>query len=143
MFRGAGLDVRLVDLTATHESVEGQTLFDEIQNLSPATESQRTIKAQASQLVMEVGQMRWLMEAQRQHRTSWPLLVVVVFWLTINFVSFGMFAPKNATVMTTLLVCALSVAGAVFLILEMGQPYHGMIRISPEPMRALVQGLGS
>ena len=128
--------------SAALDSVEGQRLFDEIQNLSPSTEMQRTIKAEAVQLIMDLGQMRWLMEAQRSHRTNWPLLVVVVFWLTVNFISFGMFAPRNATVMTTLFVCAVSVAGAVFLILEMGQPYQGIIRISPAPMQELLQQLG-
>jgi hypothetical protein len=125
------------------EAPEGEALYDEIQELTPSNESQRGIKAQASQLVMELGQTRWLMEAQKSHTTNWPLLVVVVFWLTINFVSFGIFAPRNATVVTTLFVCALSVAGAVFLILEMGQPYRGIIRISPAPMQALLQKLGS
>jgi hypothetical protein len=126
----------------TKESREGEALYDAIQDLSPSTESQRGIKSQASQLVLELGQTRWLMEAQKSHTTNWPLLVVVVFWLTINFVSFGMFAPSNATVMTTLFVCAVSVAGAVFLILEMGQPFQGIIRISPAPMRELLQRLG-
>jgi hypothetical protein len=126
----------------TKEAREGETLYDAIQDLSPSNESQRSIKAQASQLVMELGQTRWLMEAQKSHTTNWPLLVVVVFWLTINFVSFGMFAPSNATVTTTLFVCAVSVAGAVFLILEMGQPYQGIIRISSSPMRELLQRLG-
>jgi hypothetical protein len=124
------------------EAPEGEALYDEIQELTPSNESQRGIKAQASQLVMELGQTRWLMEAQKSHTTNWPLLVVVVFWLTINFVSFGMFAPSNATVITTLFVCAVSVAGAVFLILEMGEPYRGVIRISDAPMRALLQKLG-
>ena len=125
----------------TKESREGEALYDAIQDLSPSNDSQRGIKSQASQLVLELGQTRWLMEAQKSHKTNWALLVVVVFWLTINFVSFGMFAPSNATVMTTLFVCAVSVAGAVFLILEMGEPFQGIIRISPAPIRELLQQL--
>src|SRR5215469_4377426 len=50
---------------------------------------------------------------------SWPLLAVLVFWLAIVFASFGLFAPPNATVIATLFLCALSVSGAIFLILEM------------------------
>jgi hypothetical protein len=124
------------------ESAQGELLYDGVQDLSPVTEPQRSVKAQASQIILELGQTRWLMQAQKGHQTNWPLLVVVVFWLTVNFVSFGMFAPRNATVMTTLFVCAVSVAGAVFLILEMGQPYQGVIRISDAPMRELVERLG-
>ena len=126
---------------AATETARGEHLYDEIQDLTPTTEPQRGIKAQATQLVMELGQTRWLMEAQKGHSTNWPLLIVVVFWLTINFISFGMFAPRNATVMTTLFVCAVSVAGAVFLILEMGQPFQGIIRISPGPLQEMLQKL--
>jgi hypothetical protein len=132
-----------VPRSEAQEGREGEALYDAIQDLAPSTEAQRAIKAQASQLVMELGQTRWLMEAQKMHTTNWPLLVVVVFWLMINFVSFGLFAPQNATVITTLFVCAVSVAGAVFLILEMGQPYQGIIRISSEPMRDLLVRLGT
>jgi hypothetical protein len=110
--------------------------------LNPTSESQRGIKSQAIQLIMELGQTRWLMEAQKGNAISVPLLAVVVFWLTINFVSFGLFAPRNATVLTTLFVCALSVSGAVFLILEMGQPFQGVIRIPDSAMRDVLGGLG-
>ena len=64
-----------------------------------------------------------------------PFLVVLVFWLTMIFVSFGVFAPRNATVMDALGVCALSVAGAIFLILEMDSPFEGLMKVSPEPLR--------
>jgi len=50
-----------------------------------------------------------------------PFLVVLVFWLGIIFVSFGLFAPRNGTVIAAFLVCALSVSGAIFLILELGK----------------------
>ena len=62
--------------------------------------------------------MRWLLFAQRGSSIPTPFLVVLVFWLMIIFASFSLFAPPNATVIVTLLVCALSVAGAIFLILE-------------------------
>ena len=53
----------------------------------------------------------------------------------IRRVCFGLFAPRNATVIAVLLVCAFSVAGAMFLILEMDSPFGGLVRISPEPIR--------
>jgi hypothetical protein len=120
----------------------GATLYDEIQDLNPTSESQRGIKSQAIQVIMELGQTRWLMKVQRGSAISGPLLAVVVFWLTINFVSFGLFAPRNATVLTTLFVCAVSVAGAIFLILEMDQPFQGVIRIPDTAMRDVLERLG-
>jgi hypothetical protein len=54
---------------------------------------------------------------------SRPLLGILVFWLTVNFISFGLFAPRNTTVIGTLFLCALAVAGAIFLIHELYQPF--------------------
>ena len=71
-----------------------------------------------------------------------PFLVVLVFWLAALFVSFGLFAPPNATVIATLMVCALSVSGAIFLILELADPFKGLIQISSTPLRNTFTLLG-
>ena len=73
---------------------------------------------------------------------STPLLVVLVLWLTVIFISFGLFAPFNATAVSSLFVAALSVSGAIFLILEMYTPYEGLIQISNAPLRAALAHLG-
>jgi membrane-bound ClpP family serine protease len=61
--------------------------------------------------------------------------VVVVIWLVIIFFSFSLLAPPNATATLALMVSALAVAGAIFLILEMDRPFTGVVRISSEPMQ--------
>ena len=66
----------------------------------------------------------------------------MVFWLAIIFASFGLFAPRNASVTAALFVAALSVAGSIYLILEMDQPYRGLIKISSAPLRIALQELG-
>jgi nitric oxide reductase large subunit len=71
-----------------------------------------------------------------------PFLVVIVFWLTIIFVSFGLFAPRNAVVVAVLFVCALSVAAAIFLLVEMDQPFQGLMKISSAPLRFTLSHLG-
>jgi hypothetical protein len=121
---------------------EDSSLYDRIQGLSPKNDTQRALQAQASGMFIDLGQMRWLMFAQKGSSISMPLLAVVVFWLTINFVSLGLFAPTNATVKATLFVCALSVAFAVLLILEMDRPFQGFIQISEAPMREALARLG-
>ena len=117
----------------------GSGLFQE---LSPRDEAQRLIKTQALNLVLALSQTRWLMFEQRGRSISVPLLMMLVFWLTINFVSFGLFAPRNGTVITTLLLCAVAVSGAIFLILEMYEPYTGLIHISSAPVRSALEQLG-
>ena len=117
-------------------------LFDKIQGLSPKDDAQGTLKAQALNIAMGLGQTRWLMYEQGATTVSMPLLIVLVFWLTALFVSFGLFAPRNGTVVGSLFIAALSVSGAIFLILEMYTPYAGLIQISSAPLRAALAHLG-
>ena len=65
-----------------------------------------------------------------------------MFWLAVIFTSFGLFAPRSPIVTAALFVAALSVAGSIYLILEMDQPYSGLIKISSAPVRAALQQLG-
>ena len=64
-----------------------------------------------------------------------PFLIVVIFWLTVTIAGFGLYAPRSATIVAVLLVSTLSVAAAVFLILELDGPFDGVIRIPREPLR--------
>jgi hypothetical protein len=124
------------------ESTRGEILYDEIQGLSPKTDAQRSVQAQALSTILALAQTRWLIAEQRVNSVSVPLLTVLIFWLTIIFTSFGLFAPRNATVVVSLLISALSVSGAVFLILEMYAPYEGLIHVSSAPLRAALMRLG-
>jgi hypothetical protein len=112
-----------------------------IQNLAPQTEPQRVLKAQATQFASDIGQMRWLLFEEMETSVSPPLLVVVSVWLTIIFLSIGLFAPSNGTVVIALLLAAMAAAGAIFLILELDQPFSGVMTISAEPLRNALQHL--
>ena len=120
----------------------GEILYEKIQGLSPKNGTQRSIQGQALSIAVDIGKIRWLMYAQQATSVSMPLLSVLVLWLTLIFISFGLFAPFNATVVASLFVSALSVSGAVFLILEMYSPYDGLIQISSAPLRAALAHLG-
>ncbi len=123
-------------------SGSGEILIDKIQELSPHDDRQRSLQAQAVSIVIGLGQTRWLQFAQSTSSISMPLLVMLVFWLATLFISFGLFAPPNGTVVGSLLVSALSVSGAILLILEMYTPYRGLIQISDAPLRAAFGQLG-
>ena len=69
------------------------------------------------------------------------MLIVVICWLMLIFLSFSLLAPPNPTATVALMASALSVAGAIFLILEMDLPFEGMIRISSEPMLRAISDL--
>ena len=123
-------------------SGSGEILIDKIQDLSPQDDRHRALQAQAVSIVMGLGQTRWLQFAQNTTSISMPLLVMVVFWLATLFLGFGLFAPRNGTVVSSLFLTALSVSGAILLILEMYTPYGGLIQISSAPLRAALTQLG-
>jgi hypothetical protein len=123
-------------------SGEGETVYDKVQALAPQSDAQRSLQAQALSITMDVGQTRWLMFQQTDSSISAPLLVVVVLWLTIIFISFGLFAHPNGLAVSVLLISALSVSAAIFLILELDQPFDGLIRISSGPLRGALAQLG-
>jgi hypothetical protein len=120
----------------------GEVLYDKLQALTPQDDGQRALRAQALSLAFTIGQTRWLMFEQADRSIPMPFLVVLVAWLAIIFVTFGLYAPPNATVVSILIVCALSIAGAIFLILELDQPVGGWIRISTAPLRNALAQLG-
>jgi hypothetical protein len=124
------------------QSAGGGVLYDKIQGLSPKNDAQRILKNQALSIAMDTGKLRQLMFAQSPAAVSIPLLVVLVLWLTVIFISFGLFAPFNATVVSSLFVSAFSVSGAIFLILDMYTPYTGVIAISDAPLHIALAQLG-
>src|SRR5437867_113320 len=105
-----------------------------VQNLSPHDDTQRKLKEQAITLATELGQLRSLLAAQAAASISIPMLIILVSSLVVIFLGFSVLAPPNATVILALMIAALAVAGAIFLILELDQPFAGLIRISSEPM---------
>ena len=112
-----------------------EALAEAIQDLKPRTDAQRALQARALDLAEALLQARWLVHAGTETSVPLPFLVIMSFWLTITFASFGLFAPRNGTVLTILLVCALSVASAVFLVLEMDAPFDGLLKVSADPLR--------
>ena len=122
-------------------------LLEDVQNrlraLAPANDGQRWLRDRALQLSADLSRTRWLLRGQAVHGSiPGPFLIVVIFWLTVIFGSFGLFAPRNVTVIMALLVCSLAISGAMFLILEMDQPFTGLIRISSAPARAALALIG-
>ena len=112
-----------------------EKLAGAIRALKPRDGSQRALQTQALDFSETVLKDRWIVFAGTERSVPVPFLVILVFWLTVTFASFGLFAPRNATVLAVLFVCALSVACAIFLILEMDLPFQGLIKVSADPLR--------
>jgi len=122
--------------TSTPSTVEG--LVDSIRRLGPGSELQSALKTRAVELAEDGLQLRWLAMASAETDVPATFLVIVIFWLTVIFASFGLYAPRNLAATTALFVSSLSVAGALFLVLELGSPFSGVISVSDQPLlRAL------
>jgi hypothetical protein len=124
----------------------GQRGVDEIQrkvlDLSPQNDDQRWLKSTALQMTNEIAEARLLVLEQLESSIQWPFLAILIFWVAMIFASFGLFAPRNGIAVAVLLISSLSVTGALYLIVEMDQPYSGLIKISSAPMRAALNQLG-
>ena len=112
----------------------GNAIYLAIQHLTPNDEMQRSLKAQATTLAIELGQLRTLLVAESISSISKPLLIVVAFWLMVIFLTFSLIAPHNAMATFALIISAVSVATAIFLVLELDRPFSGLLRISSKPL---------
>jgi hypothetical protein len=150
----AGLKVATEDMlrsTWPHEytgaeggGTEGkhEDLFEQIVSLSARTDAQRALLAQAQKTAIDIGQTRWLLYTQKGSSIPLPLLGVMVFWLVVLHAGFGLLSPGNRTATAALLVSALAVSTAVFLVLELDRPFRGVIEISSAPMRNALSLMG-
>ena len=129
----------VVDLARSGTESPGAVVMDgllrSIRTLAPATEAQRLARTRALELASDLAQTRWLLVEQTARTIPIPFLVVLVFWLSAIAASLSLFAERNGTLVAIIVICAVSFASAIFLILEMDQPYSGVIQISDAPLR--------
>ncbi len=128
------------DLAGTPVDMEG--IQAALRDLVPKNDRERSFQTQALQLSDDLSQLRWLLFEQLQTLLPPMFLVVLLFWSAILFACFGLLAPSNGTVIAVFLVCAISVAGAIFLILEMEKPLSGAMKISSVPLIKTLERLG-
>ena len=76
-------------------------ILEELQDRLAVTEArsadQRWLQSQAETLTTQIGEARWLLIEQDAVGIPVPVLILVVFWLCLLFMSFGIFTPHNAT----------------------------------------------
>jgi hypothetical protein len=121
--------------SATFEvTPEGLALYQQTQALKPSTDAQRFLQTRALQLISDTAQTRVLLFNQGQNPIPLPFLAILAFWLTILFASFSMFARPGPVMIGALGVFALSATGAIYLVLELGRPFTGLLMIPSHPL---------
>ncbi|MBN2512776.1 MAG: DUF4239 domain-containing protein [Sedimentisphaerales bacterium] len=114
----------------------------EIRELNPQNDLQKMFQSEAIEICRDLLQTRWLVIEQAQLSLPMAFIVVLLFWLTMLFGTFGLLAPANKTAVAALVVCALSVGGAIFLIEEMNKPLGGMVKVSNAPLLKAIEYMG-
>lgn len=133
--------------TPASESLPGnrrnEALFDQLEELTPKTAMQTSVKGIAINLALDLGRTRWLIYEGLASSVSVPLLVMLVFWFCVTFCGIGIFAPRNATTLIGLALCAIAISGAIYLILAMYSPFQGLIQIPSAALQDTMTRLGT
>jgi len=111
---------------------------DGLLSLTPATDAQRHLLTQATGIADNLLATRLLMSVQIGNSVSWPFLIILVFWVSVLFLGFGLLSEWNGTLLAALLVGSAAVGSATFLILELNQPYTGLLRLSDAPLQQAI-----
>jgi len=133
---------QLQEGAAGSQTAEIEAVRQHLFALAPTNDAQKWLQARALSIAADLEQSRWLLIEHGRSTIPRPFLIVLVFWLVVIFADLGLFAPPNSAAYTIIFVCALSVATAIFLILEMDQPYEGILKISDEPLVSALSEIG-
>ncbi|MFG1392908.1 bestrophin-like domain [Xanthobacter agilis] len=109
-------------------------LDDAIRALPPGTDDQKMNRNNAIDGMKMLLTHRWRLTTDAESRVPTIFIMVVMGWLTLIFAGFGWFAPRNPPGLAALAFCGLSIAAALFLVVEMGEPFSGPMRIAPTPL---------
>ncbi|MGQ0583947.1 MAG: bestrophin-like domain [Reyranella sp.] len=110
-------------------SLRSESVLYGVRTLVPSNPVQASLQARALQLSTDISQIRLILFTQLADSISRPFMTALVLWLSFIFGSFAVSAPPNRTIVTVLFVCVFSASTAIFLILELGQPFDGLMQI--------------
>jgi len=105
---------------------------------SDSPEAQQ-MKSEALAIATQLNQERWQITVESTSKLPMTLVVIPVFWITFLIFVYGVFSPRNFTVIMVLFFCSLSIAGAIFLICEMSMPLDGSIKVPNQPFRTALE----
>jgi hypothetical protein len=128
--------------TPFETDASAEKVYLAIQALAPSNDVQRSLQARAAQISTDLVQTRLLLFVESDGAIPAPFIAILAFWLIIIFASFSLFAALNVTVFAFLSLFALSASCAIFLILELSQPFTGLLMIPSAPLRNALAPLG-
>ena len=111
--------------------------------LQPSNDIQQSLKERMIEVAGDLVETRLLLFSQLGSSIHVPFLAVLLLWIVVLLAEFSLIAPANAATLSALLICALSVSGAIFLIVELDQPFSGLMMIRSKSLRNALPPLGA
>lgn len=116
-------------------SALGLSIYGDALKLTPKTDAQRVLQGRAVDILTDIGKTRLLLFTSAGGSIPLPFLIVLVGWLALIFASISLFAESNSRTVAILCIFSFAASAAIFLILELSQPFAGLMMISDEPIR--------
>jgi hypothetical protein len=110
--------------------------------LHPTTDDQKRALASATAMSDAIGEARMQMSFALSAPVAYPVLLTVVGWVGCLFCGFGLTARGTVTSVIALAVGSLAIASAVLLILDLSNPYSGIVRASHAPLEQALAVMG-
>jgi hypothetical protein len=120
---------------------QAEEFLQALYGLAPKNELQITLKGRIVQAASDLANVRLALFVQSGDTIQVPFLIILTLWLTMIFASFALLARLNILVGTVLLFSAVSVSAAVFLVMDLDQPFSGIVRIPDAPLRNVLPPL--
>jgi len=111
-------------------SETAERFYNAVEGLKPANAEQTSLKSRIITIVTEMGRTRLLVFTQNENAIPVPFFIVLIFWLVAIFASFSLFAEPGPIVIASVLVFAVSVSSALFLIVDLSRPFEGLMQIT-------------
>ena len=124
---------------AAAEKSHEQSVLYMIRELSPKNRAQASLQARALQLSTDLLEIQLSLSSQPPDSISTPFIDVLILWLMFIFAVFSMSSPSNATLIAVLFLCILSASGAIYLILELGLPFGGLMEVPNDGLRSALK----
>jgi hypothetical protein len=119
-------------------SSTAERFYNAVEGLKPANAEQISLKTRIIEITTEMGRTRLLVFTQSDNAIPVPFFIVLTFWLVVIFASFSLFAEPNKIVIASILVFAISVSSALFLIVDLSHPFSGLMQISNHHLHAVL-----
>jgi hypothetical protein len=116
-------------------SAVGENAYEAIRGLAAKDDLHRHYRDEALRTATTILQTRLALYQQTDSGMPKLFLGVLIFWLFVLFASFSLFSPINTTGLAALVLVALCISGAIFVILEMYRPFSGLVQIDSETLR--------